>query len=69
LDRTFLGSVPLWAVGTLCSGLDPLCFMDTIFPWDLASAFFCKLLLGGKDHVVVVVVVVVVVFTFFFSLD
>lgn len=46
LGGAFLGSgltFPLWAAGTLRTGLDPLCFMDAAFPWDLAGVFFCKL--------------------------
>lgn len=46
LGGAFLGSgltFPLWAAGTFRAGFDPLCFMEAVFPWDLAGVFFCKL--------------------------
>ena len=42
LGGAFLGSgltFPLWAAGTFRAGFDPLCFMEAVFPWDLAGVF------------------------------
>lgn len=46
LGEAFLGrglAFPLWAAGTLGTGLDALCFMDAAFPDDLAGVFFSNL--------------------------
>lgn len=46
LAGVFLGrglAFPRGAAGTLGAGLDPLCFIDTAFPGDLAGVFFCNL--------------------------